>query len=52
MCVEQTTYRVEVDWAPAYELLVSLKAYVNRREHKTLELGAVWARGVRRECVS
>src|SRR5918911_1352446 len=49
MQVEQPTYRAEVDWAPAYELLVSLKAYVNRREHKTLELGAGWARGVRRQ---
>src|ERR687886_500219 len=42
-------YRVEVDWAPAYELLVSLKAYVNRREQKILELGTGWARGVRRQ---
>jgi DNA-binding transcriptional ArsR family regulator len=47
--VEQAVYRVEVDWALAYEVLVSLKAYVNRREHKTLELGAGWARGVRRQ---
>src|SRR5918911_4410280 len=49
MQVEQPTYRVEVDWTPAYELLVSLKAYVNRREHKTLELGAGWAKDVRRQ---
>src|SRR5438094_10364397 len=42
-------YRVEVDWAPAYELLVSLKAYVNRPEHKTLELGAGWVTGVRQQ---
>jgi DNA-binding transcriptional ArsR family regulator len=49
MTMEQPTYRVDVDWAPAYELLVSLKAYVNRREHKTLELGARWVRGVRRQ---
>src|SRR5207248_6690559 len=26
MEIEQAMYRVEVDWAPAYELLVSLKA--------------------------
>src|SRR5919204_5026487 len=49
MQVEQAVYRVEVDWAPAYELLVSLKAYVNRREHKTLELGVGWVKGVRRQ---
>src|SRR5438067_7628005 len=41
-------YRVEVDWAPAYELLVSLKAYVARQHHKTLDLGMEWVRGVRR----
>jgi DNA-binding transcriptional ArsR family regulator len=49
MQVEQSTYRVEVDWAPAYELLVSLKAYVSRPEQKILELGAGWARGVRQQ---
>ena len=47
--VEPPMYRVEVDWAPAYELLVSLKAYVSRPEHKTLELGVGWARDVRRQ---
>jgi DNA-binding transcriptional ArsR family regulator len=40
-------YRVEVDWAPAYELLVSLKAYVDKTTHKTLELGPNWAKTVR-----
>ncbi len=40
-------YRVEVGWAPAFELLVSLKAYVSRSEHQTLELGAGWVREVR-----
>jgi DNA-binding transcriptional ArsR family regulator len=49
MQVEQPTYRVEVDWAPAYELLISLKAYVSRPEQKILELGVGWARGVRRQ---
>jgi DNA-binding transcriptional ArsR family regulator len=38
-----------VDWAPAYELLVSVKAYVSRPEQKILELGAGWARGVRQQ---
>ena len=49
MNVEHVAYRVEVDWAPAYELLVSLKAYVSRPEQKILELGAGWARGVRQQ---
>ncbi|HZU14892.1 MAG TPA: metalloregulator ArsR/SmtB family transcription factor [Chloroflexota bacterium] len=39
--------RVEVDWAPAYELVVSLSAFVSRREHKTLELGTEWIKKVR-----
>ena len=42
-------YRVEVDWAPAYELLVSVKAYASRPEQKILELGAGWARRVRQQ---
>lgn len=42
-------YRVEVDWAPAYELLVSLQAYASRNEHKTLDIGAEWVRSVRRQ---
>src|ERR671937_1698254 len=49
MVIEPAMYRVEVDWAPAYELLVSLKAYVSRPEQKILELGAGWARRVRQQ---
>ena len=40
-------YEIVVDWAPAYELLASIEAYARQGERKTLELGAVWARGVR-----
>jgi DNA-binding transcriptional ArsR family regulator len=47
--MEPAMYRVEVDWAPADELLVSLKAYVSRPEQKLLELGVGWARGVRQQ---
>ena len=42
------TYTVEVDWSPADELVMSLKAFLGRREHKTLDLGPDWAREVRR----
>ena len=49
MAMEPAMYRVEVDWAPAYELLVSLKAYLSRPEQKILDLGAGWARGVRQQ---
>jgi len=42
-------YRVEVDYAPAYELLVSLDALmaVEKGEQKSLELGADWIKRVR-----
>ncbi len=40
-------YRVEIDTAPAYELVVSLEAYLNRQAYKTLELGTGWAARVR-----
>ncbi len=40
-------YRVEIDWAEAYELIVSLSAYVATREHKTLEIGERWVKDVR-----
>jgi DNA-binding transcriptional ArsR family regulator len=36
-----------VQWAPAYELLVSIAAYVSRRIHPHLELGEGWVREVR-----
>lgn len=42
-------YRVEVDNAPAYELCVSLMAYLTREDHKTLDLGAGWVKTVRRQ---
>ncbi len=40
-------YRVEVDWAEAYEIIASLRAYVATREHKTLEIGEKWVKDVR-----
>ncbi len=45
--IEQAGYRVEVDWAPAYELLMSLKAYTSTADRKILELGAAWVKEVR-----
>jgi DNA-binding transcriptional ArsR family regulator len=41
------SYEVEVDWAPADELVISLKAFVGRSEHKTLDLGLAWPKVVR-----
>src|SRR5687768_7639872 len=38
---------LSVDWAPAYELLLSLGAYVSRRMHPNLEPGPTWVRNVR-----
>lgn len=40
-------FRVEVDSAPAYELYVSLLAYIKRQTHRTLELESGWAARVR-----
>lgn len=47
--IEPTPYDVLVDWAPADELLTSLKAFLGRRDHRTLDLGPDWPREVRRQ---
>jgi DNA-binding transcriptional ArsR family regulator len=40
--------RVAVDWAPAYELLLSLGCFVTFAKHRLLELGEPWVDDVRR----
>lgn len=40
-------YRVEVDWAPAYELDSSLGALLAGTDQKVMDLGPAWAREVR-----
>ncbi len=42
-------YRVEVDWAPAHELVASLQAFVMRRSHKVMDLAPGWAERVRKQ---
>jgi DNA-binding transcriptional ArsR family regulator len=37
---------VVVDWAPTYELLVSLRTYANTAEHRVIDLGPEWVRAV------
>lgn len=39
--------RVEIDWAPAYEVFASLHAYTDTQRHKLFELGPGWVRTVR-----
>jgi DNA-binding transcriptional ArsR family regulator len=39
--------RLAVDWAPAYELVLSLICFVSFRKHGILELGDAWAHDVR-----
>jgi DNA-binding transcriptional ArsR family regulator len=39
--------RVAVDWAPAYELVLSLICFVTFPKHHLLELGEAWVRDVR-----
>jgi DNA-binding transcriptional ArsR family regulator len=38
---------VAIEWAPAYELLVSFACFISRRLHPILDLGPEWARDVR-----
>jgi DNA-binding transcriptional ArsR family regulator len=42
------TVQVAVDWAPAYELVLSLICLVSFPKHNLLEIGEGWARDVRR----
>jgi len=42
-------YEVAVDWAPAYELTVSLEAFRADRVRKTLDCGRDWVAAVRRQ---
>lgn len=42
-----TRLRVEVDWAPAYELVMSLLCLVTFSKHGLIDLGASWAQEVR-----
>jgi len=35
-----------VEWAPAYELLVSFTSFTGRRMHPLLELGSAWVRHI------
>src|SRR5712692_8606142 len=36
-----------VDWAPAYELLISFGCFVSARMHPLIDLGPAWVRDVR-----
>jgi DNA-binding transcriptional ArsR family regulator len=38
--------RVSVEWAPAYELVLSLDAYVHLKRHVLFELGPLWVRSI------
>jgi DNA-binding transcriptional ArsR family regulator len=40
-------YQVEIDWAPPYELVVSLSALLAGADQKVMDLGPSWAREVR-----
>lgn len=40
------TYRVEIDFAPAYEFVLSLDAFSRKQNHKVLELGTAWLKTV------
>ncbi len=40
------SYSVQTDWAPAYELVVSLHAYLSTQHHRLQEMGDDWAASV------
>src|SRR4051794_34436497 len=44
---DKTNSLLKVDFASPFELLMSLKAFVSRSEHRVLELGAPWVKAVR-----
>src|SRR5947209_8526674 len=41
-------YRVEIRWSPAFELFISLTAFVSKRDQPIMDLGPSWARDVRK----
>src|SRR6266567_9428885 len=45
----EQSFRVCVDWAPPYELLESLAAFMSHSEQKILDLGPQWVRSVRKQ---
>jgi DNA-binding transcriptional ArsR family regulator len=48
MSVEQQSVRLAVDWAPAFELVLSVLCFVCFPKHNLLDLGEAWASNVRR----
>lgn len=40
--------RVTVEYAPAYELVTSYRVFTDTKLHKTLDLGAAWAKATRK----
>ncbi|MHB8946209.1 MAG: ArsR/SmtB family transcription factor [Bacillota bacterium] len=43
---QQGSYRLDIIWSPAIELVTSLQVYIDRTLHKTTELGPGWVRSV------
>jgi DNA-binding transcriptional ArsR family regulator len=48
----QSDPRLTVEWAPAYELLLSVTAFAARKLHPNLELGQGWVRELRQRLPS
>src|SRR5438105_6881183 len=48
----QPPLRVTVEWAPAYELWLSIEAYLNAKRHVLAELGPLWVRSVPAEAAA
>ena len=43
---EPAPLHVAVEWAPAYELLLSVQAFVHVKRHTLFELGPLWVRSI------
>jgi DNA-binding transcriptional ArsR family regulator len=43
------SYQVQIEFSPVYELLISLQAFLNRPNHKTLDIGLEWVQQVKKK---
>lgn len=43
------SYKIEIDYAPAYELVISLNAYLQKKYHKNMDLGKEWMASVEKQ---
>src|SRR5262245_12223567 len=47
MSIEPQSTSLQIEWAPAYELVLSFIAFAERRHHKLIDLGPEWVKAAR-----